>query len=127
MRIWSVMDDCIRTGVSTSETTLPGRLRLRRRAPMLYRRLMRGYVPSASSRLGYFSHINAISFLRADVVFILALLAQIFLRLDLVGGQQSLSRPLDPTRGQIAPAHGRAPRQVEGSCHSRGRQGSWGR
>lgn len=45
MRIWGVMDDCIRTGVSTSEKTLPGRLRLRRRAPMLYRRLMRGWVP----------------------------------------------------------------------------------
>lgn len=42
MRIWSVMDDCIRSGVATTETTLPGRLRLRRRAPMLYRRLMRG-------------------------------------------------------------------------------------
>lgn len=43
------MDDCIRTGVSSSETKLPGRLQLRRRAPILYRRLMRGYasyVPS---------------------------------------------------------------------------------
>lgn len=38
------MDDCIRVGVSTTEKTLPGRLGLRRRAPMLYRRLMRGYV-----------------------------------------------------------------------------------
>lgn len=38
------MDECIRTGVSTSEQTLPGRLGLRRRAPMLYRRLMRGCV-----------------------------------------------------------------------------------
>jgi L-serine deaminase len=45
MRIWGVMDECIRTGVSTSDTTLPGRLGLRRRAPMLYRRLMRGCVP----------------------------------------------------------------------------------
>lgn len=44
MEIWRVMDDCIRAGVSTTETTLPGRLGLRRRAPMLYRRLMRGYV-----------------------------------------------------------------------------------
>ena len=44
MKIWGVMDDCIRTGVSTSETVLPGRLGLRRRAPMLYRRLMRGSV-----------------------------------------------------------------------------------
>ena len=38
------MDECIRTGVSTTETVLPGRLGLRRRAPMLYRRLMRGLV-----------------------------------------------------------------------------------
>lgn len=45
MRIWAVMDDCIRTGVSTTERTLPGRLKLRRRAPMLYRRLMRGFYP----------------------------------------------------------------------------------
>ncbi|KAF9457198.1 serine dehydratase alpha chain-domain-containing protein [Collybia nuda] len=49
MKIWSVMDDCIRTGVSTSETTLPGRLGLRRRAPMLYRRLMRGLYPSIAA------------------------------------------------------------------------------
>ncbi|GLB43453.1 putative L-serine ammonia-lyase [Lyophyllum shimeji] len=45
MKIWSVMDACIHTGVSTSETTLPGRLGLRRRAPILYRRLMRGLYP----------------------------------------------------------------------------------
>jgi len=45
MRIWAVMDDCIRSGVSTAEKTLPGRLRLQRRAPMLYRRLMRGFYP----------------------------------------------------------------------------------
>jgi L-serine deaminase len=44
MRIWNTMDECIRTGVSTTETTLPGRLKLRRRAPALYRRLMRGWV-----------------------------------------------------------------------------------
>ncbi|KAH9479618.1 L-serine dehydratase [Psilocybe cubensis] len=49
MRIWQVMDECIRTGVSTSETTLPGRLGLRRRAPMLYRRLMRGFYPGVSA------------------------------------------------------------------------------
>ncbi|KIJ55344.1 hypothetical protein M422DRAFT_219989 [Sphaerobolus stellatus SS14] len=46
MRIWGVMDDCIRTGVLSSETVLPGRLRLRRKAPVLYRRLMRGFYPS---------------------------------------------------------------------------------
>ncbi|KAF8159751.1 serine dehydratase alpha chain-domain-containing protein [Crassisporium funariophilum] len=49
MRIWGVMDECIRTGVSTSETTLPGRLGLRRRAPMLYRRLMRGFYPGVAA------------------------------------------------------------------------------
>ncbi|KAJ7224518.1 serine dehydratase alpha chain-domain-containing protein [Mycena pura] len=49
MRIWSVMDDCIRTGVSSTETILPGRLGLRRRAPMLYRRLMRGFYPGIAS------------------------------------------------------------------------------
>jgi L-serine deaminase len=45
MRIWGVMDSCIRTGVTSTEITLPGRLRLQRRAPMLYRRLMRGFYP----------------------------------------------------------------------------------
>lgn len=36
MRIWSVMDDCIRNGVSTTEEVLPGRVQLARRAPKLY-------------------------------------------------------------------------------------------
>ncbi|TFK71625.1 L-serine ammonia-lyase [Pluteus cervinus] len=49
MQIWGVMDDCIRTGVSTHETTLPGRLGLRRRAPMLYQRLMRGFYTGIGS------------------------------------------------------------------------------
>ncbi|KDQ19049.1 hypothetical protein BOTBODRAFT_103013 [Botryobasidium botryosum FD-172 SS1] len=49
MRIWGVMDDCIRTGVATTETTLPGRLNLKRRAPMLYKRLMRGFYPSIAA------------------------------------------------------------------------------
>ncbi|KDR67939.1 hypothetical protein GALMADRAFT_257430 [Galerina marginata CBS 339.88] len=48
MRIWEVMDECIHTGVSTAERTLPGRLGLRRRAPMLYRRLMRGFYPGVA-------------------------------------------------------------------------------
>jgi hypothetical protein len=37
MKIWAVMDGCIHTGVTTSETVLPGRLMLKRRAPMLYK------------------------------------------------------------------------------------------
>ncbi|RXW23979.1 hypothetical protein EST38_g1890 [Candolleomyces aberdarensis] len=49
MRIWQVMDECIHTGVSSQETTLPGRLGVRRRAPMLYRRLMRGFYPGIAT------------------------------------------------------------------------------
>ncbi|KAG9312951.1 serine dehydratase alpha chain-domain-containing protein [Chiua virens] len=45
LRIWGVMDNCIRAGVTATEKALPGRLRLQRRAPMLYRRLMRGFYP----------------------------------------------------------------------------------
>lgn len=48
-RIWQVMDDCIRAGVSAVDPTLPGRLGLRRRAPMLYRRLMRGFYSGVAS------------------------------------------------------------------------------
>ncbi|KAI0033690.1 serine dehydratase alpha chain-domain-containing protein [Vararia minispora EC-137] len=48
-RIWSVMDDCIRTGVHAHEPKLPGRIGLRRRAPMLYRRLMRGFYPGLTA------------------------------------------------------------------------------
>ncbi|CUA78101.1 hypothetical protein RSOLAG22IIIB_02718 [Rhizoctonia solani] len=46
LKIWTTMDECIRAGVSSVETELPGRLRLRRRAPMLYKRLMRGFYPA---------------------------------------------------------------------------------
>ena len=52
------MDDCIRTGVSTSEKTLPGRLRLHRRAPMLYRRLMRGFYPALSPSFQGYQRIS---------------------------------------------------------------------
>ncbi|KZT56801.1 L-serine ammonia-lyase [Calocera cornea HHB12733] len=47
-RLWQVMDECIRTGVTATEETLPGRLQLRRRAPSLYRRLMRGLYPGVA-------------------------------------------------------------------------------
>ncbi|ESK85056.1 l-serine dehydratase, partial [Moniliophthora roreri MCA 2997] len=49
--IWSVMDECIHTGVSSTATTLPGRLGLRRRAPALYRRLMKGFYPEIAAPL----------------------------------------------------------------------------
>ena len=42
MRIWSVMDEGIRAGVHSTQEVLPGSLQMKRRAPKLYRRLMRG-------------------------------------------------------------------------------------
>ncbi|WFD36829.1 hypothetical protein MCUN1_003719 [Malassezia cuniculi] len=42
MRIWRVMDEGIRAGVHSTEEVLPGSLKLKRRAPVLYSRLTRG-------------------------------------------------------------------------------------
>lgn len=44
--IWLVMDNCIREGVHSEQEILPGSLKLKRRAPGLYRRLTRGLYPS---------------------------------------------------------------------------------
>lgn len=40
------MDGCIRNGVTSTETHLPGGLNVRRRAPHLYRRLQKGFYPT---------------------------------------------------------------------------------
>ena len=42
MHIWNVMDEGIRAGVLSEQEVLPGSLRMKRRAPKLYARLMRG-------------------------------------------------------------------------------------
>ncbi|KAI5475499.1 L-serine dehydratase [Pseudohyphozyma bogoriensis] len=47
--IWAVMDATIHDGVTSREEKLPGRLGVRRRAPMLYRRLFKGFYPSLGS------------------------------------------------------------------------------
>lgn len=44
--IWLVMDNCIREGVHSDQEILPGTLKMKRRAPGLYRRLTRGLYPS---------------------------------------------------------------------------------
>lgn len=44
-KIWGVMDNAIRSGCHSTEERLPGPLQLRRRAPGLYRGLMRGLYP----------------------------------------------------------------------------------
>jgi len=53
------MDECIRTGVSATDAKLPGRLGLRRRAPILYRRLMRGFYSGIVSPKSSFGRITA--------------------------------------------------------------------
>ena len=52
LRIWHVMDGCIRDGVSSSEERLPGRLRVRRRASGLYKRLFKGALISRRGPCG---------------------------------------------------------------------------
>ncbi|GEM07253.1 L-serine dehydratase [Rhodotorula toruloides] len=46
LNLWRVMDASIHSGVSSTDPELPGRLRVRRRAPHLYRRLFKGFYPS---------------------------------------------------------------------------------
>jgi hypothetical protein len=53
------MDECIHNGVSSTEPTLPGRMKLRRRAPMLYRRLMRGFYPGGVGLGNPYSRVSA--------------------------------------------------------------------
>ncbi|KAJ2975395.1 hypothetical protein NUW58_g8367 [Xylaria curta] len=49
-RIWDVMDQSILEGVEAPlDTTLPGSLKLHRRAPALYKRLTRGLYPSSQN------------------------------------------------------------------------------
>lgn len=53
LRIWSVMDHCIKEGVQARPSTLPGSLKMNRRAPGLYGRLTRGLYPAHSRNDGY--------------------------------------------------------------------------
>ncbi|PWZ03033.1 hypothetical protein BCV70DRAFT_214510 [Testicularia cyperi] len=52
-KIWATMDDCIRAGVENTEPTLPGPLAVRRRAPQLYARLLRGLYRAPSLTSGF--------------------------------------------------------------------------
>ncbi|KAI0455572.1 serine dehydratase alpha chain-domain-containing protein [Xylaria acuta] len=53
LRIWDVMDQSILEGVQApSDATLPGSLKLHRRAPALYSRLTRGLYPSSQNLTG---------------------------------------------------------------------------
>ncbi|KAJ1990036.1 hypothetical protein GGI25_002358 [Coemansia spiralis] len=51
-RIWNVMDDSIRRGCLSTNTKLPGRLNVHRRAPRLYQNLMRGIYGATGSNQG---------------------------------------------------------------------------
>ncbi|KAI9290696.1 L-serine ammonia-lyase [Neoconidiobolus thromboides FSU 785] len=48
LAIWQTMDDSIRNGCLSDEPYLPGRLKVKRRAPNLYRRLTRGLYDSTT-------------------------------------------------------------------------------
>ncbi|CEH13061.1 L-SERINE DEHYDRATASE 1-RELATED [Ceraceosorus bombacis] len=52
LHIWDTMDTCIYEGVHSSEETLPGALKLRRRAPALYARLTRGFFSGSNGAVG---------------------------------------------------------------------------
>ncbi|RYP41271.1 hypothetical protein DL767_001125 [Monosporascus sp. MG133] len=53
VRIWGVMDNSILQGVQAQkDVTLPGSLKLHRRAPALYRKLTRGLYPSHTQGVG---------------------------------------------------------------------------
>ncbi|KAJ3409155.1 hypothetical protein HDV05_004575 [Chytridiales sp. JEL 0842] len=47
LNIWNVMDASIRNGVNSTEEYLPGSLKVKRRAPVLYRNLMSGFAQYA--------------------------------------------------------------------------------
>jgi hypothetical protein len=50
--VWETMDQCIRNGVTSTETHLPGGLNVKRRAPHLYRRLQKGFYPTIEVGVG---------------------------------------------------------------------------
>ncbi|KAI7899880.1 L-serine ammonia-lyase [Cokeromyces recurvatus] len=57
LRIWNTMDDSIRNGVMASpDDYLPGSLRVRRRAPRLYSKLLKGLYGSPLSQPGGYNH-----------------------------------------------------------------------
>lgn len=49
LHIWQVMQDCVQAGIDRTETTLPGGLKVTRRAPKLYKQLSQG---GATERTG---------------------------------------------------------------------------
>ncbi|KAJ3248322.1 hypothetical protein HDU77_008144 [Chytriomyces hyalinus] len=51
MGIWNVMDQSIMNGISSREEYLPGKLKVKRRAPVLYNKLMRGFAEYAGMNL----------------------------------------------------------------------------
>ncbi|KAI8827354.1 serine dehydratase alpha chain-domain-containing protein [Chytriomyces cf. hyalinus JEL632] len=51
MDIWNVMDQSISNGVSSNDEYLPGKLRVKRRAPVLYGKLMKGFAEYAGMNL----------------------------------------------------------------------------
>ncbi|ORX57553.1 L-serine ammonia-lyase [Hesseltinella vesiculosa] len=53
LRIWNTMDESIRNGVMSTEERLPGGLNVRRRAPGLYQKLLKGLYGPVATTSGY--------------------------------------------------------------------------
>ncbi|KAI8069718.1 serine dehydratase alpha chain-domain-containing protein [Gongronella butleri] len=53
LRIWNTMDESIRNGVMATEERLPGGLNVRRRAPGLYQKLLKGLYGPVATTSGY--------------------------------------------------------------------------
>ncbi|KAI9322977.1 serine dehydratase beta chain-domain-containing protein [Obelidium mucronatum] len=51
LALWSVMDTSISNGISSRQEYLPGKLKVKRRAPVLYRKLMNGFAEYAGMNL----------------------------------------------------------------------------
>jgi L-serine dehydratase len=59
--LWHTMEACVRAGCGRDQTTeaeLPGTLRVRRRAPVIYRKLTQGDTPSASDPMHVLDWVN---------------------------------------------------------------------
>ncbi|KAI8615055.1 serine dehydratase alpha chain-domain-containing protein [Chytriomyces sp. MP71] len=61
MAIWNVMDQSIMNGISSNEEYLPGKLKVKRRAPVLYKQLMKGFAEYAGMNLSPKSSSNQTS------------------------------------------------------------------
>ncbi|KAJ3068018.1 hypothetical protein HDU99_003316 [Rhizoclosmatium hyalinum] len=59
LAIWTVMDQSIANGISNRDEFLPGKLQVKRRAPVLYKKLMKGFAEYAGMNLSPKSQLSS--------------------------------------------------------------------